>query len=221
LLASSVFIGFALTGAFERTAGVVLLSALVGYIVWSYLSERRAVEAGAAAPAMPGLVHPVPKPAPGRPPGTFLAIVLIVVGIVGLYLGSTLLIDGAVGIARAFAVPDEVIGLTLVAVGTSLPELAAALAAAARRESDIIFGNVVGSNIFNCLAVMGAAAVAAPLPVAPELARLDIWVMAAATLLLIPVMITHWRIGRLEGAVFLALYAGFIGFHFDRLSGYG
>jgi cation:H+ antiporter len=230
VVATASFMAFALTGTIEQSAGLVLLLLLLGYIVWSYASERRLVKAAkfvVEEPAFPGLARapPIAEAASGsareqavRVP---FAIILIVIGIIGLYAGSSLLIDGAVGIARAFAVPEEVIGLTLVAVGTSLPELGAALAAAARRESDIIFGNVVGSNIFNCLAVVGAAALAAPLPISAELARQDIWVMAAATLLLIPVMITHWRIGRLEGLVFLVLYVGFIGFHFDRLPGNG
>ena len=122
--------------------------------------------------------------------------------------------EGAVAIARSVAVPEHLIGLTLVAVGTSLPELAAGIAAAVRGAPDLVFGNVVGSNIFNCLAVMGAASLAGPIAFERDVMGHDLWAMLAATALLIPVLVSGWRIVRLEAGLFLILYAGFIAYRF-------
>jgi len=206
--ATAMFIGFAFTGTFEVGHGAVLLAVLVAFVLWSFAGERRA--AAAAAPGAAALAPPPPQFPAMRMPA---AVAVVGVGCGALFLGSSMLIDGAVAIARTFAVSDALIGLTLIAVGTSLPELAAALIASLRRDGGLLLGNVVGSNIFNCLAVMGAAALAAPVPVASELLRLDIWIMAAATLFLLPVMVTGWRISRVEGSVLVLLYAGFLASH--------
>ncbi len=209
LAATALFTGFAFTGAFETGHGAALLAALVAFILWSFMGERRVV----TAVENPSGVALAPSPPELPAMRTTSAVALVAVGCGALFLGATWLIDGAVAIARAFAVSETTIGLTLIAVGTSLPELAAAVIASLRRDGDLLLGNVIGSNVFNCLAVMGAAALAGPVPVAPELLRLDIWIMAAATLLLIPLMATGWRISRAEGAVLLLLYAGFLASH--------
>ena len=209
LAATALFTGFAFTGAFEPGHGAALLAALVAFILWSFMGERRVV----AAAANPSGVALAPSPPELPAMRTTSAVALVAVGCGALFLGATWLIDGAVAIARAFAVSETTIGLTLIAVGTSLPELAAAVIASLRRDGDLLLGNVIGSNVFNCLAVMGAAALAGPVPVDAALLRLDIWIMAAATLLLIPVMATGWRISRAEGAVLLVLYAAFLASH--------
>lgn len=101
------------------------------------------------------------------------------------------------------------IGLTLVAIGTSLPELAASLASALRGRADMALGNVIGSNIFNILAIMGITAFFGPLPVPAEMLRVDLWFMLATTLLVGPFLIRHIAIGRLTGAALLAVYAAY------------
>jgi cation:H+ antiporter len=137
-------------------------------------------------------------------------LLLIAVGIVGLPLGAHFLIDGARGIARDFGISEAAIGVTVVAVGTSLPELATTVMAALRRHADVAIGNVIGSNIFNITAVIGAAALAAPLAVPEEIASRDLWVMIGASLLLTPFVLGCRRIGRPAGGAFLLLYGIYI-----------
>jgi cation:H+ antiporter len=132
---------------------------------------------------------------------------LILVGLIGLPVGADLLIRGATEIAMVLGVSETVIGLTLVAIGTSLPELATTLMAALRLHSAVAIGNVVGSNIFNITAIIGAAALVGPLPVPGEILTRDLWVMIGASVLLIPFILFSRPIGRLAGAGMLLLYA--------------
>ena len=143
-------------------------------------------------------------------PGPTMASVFVITGVGALVGGSHLLIDGAVDIARWLGVSEAVIGLTLVAVGTSLPELATAIIAGLRRHSEIALGNVLGSNLFNLLLVLGVLALIIPFRVAEEMLSFDIWVMVGAAVVLLPVMMTGWRIGRREGAVFLIAYGVYV-----------
>ena len=137
--------------------------------------------------------------------GVGLAIGLLVVG-------AHSLVEGGVGLARAIGVSERVIGVSLVAFGTSLPELATALVAAFRREADIVIGNLVGSNIFNVLAVLGTTALVVPLHVTWAGTRLDLAVMLAFSIVVVPFLVTGHRISRLEGGVLLLSYAAYIGF---------
>ena len=133
----------------------------------------------------------------------------LAIGLVALPIGAKILVAGASDIARSFGISEAVIGLTLVAIGTSLPELAASLASALRGRADMALGNVIGSNIFNILAIMGITAFFGPLPVPTEMLRVDLWFMLATTLLVGPFLIRHIAIGRLTGAALLAVYAGY------------
>ncbi|MGF1551988.1 MAG: calcium/sodium antiporter [Paracoccaceae bacterium] len=135
---------------------------------------------------------------------------LIAVGVVGLPVGADLLIDGARGVAMAAGVSEAAIGLTLVAIGTSLPELATTVMAAIRRQADVAIGNVVGSNLFNITAIIGIASLFAPLEVPPEMIARDLWVMVAATAMLVPYVLFCRRICRLTGAAFIALYVAYV-----------
>ena len=147
--------------------------------------------------------------------GWMMAVVFVVAGVGALVGGSHLLIEGAVDIARGLGVSEAVIGLTLVAVGTSLPELATAIVAGMRRHSEIALGNVLGSNLFNLLLVLGVLALIIPFQVAPEMLHFDIWVMVGAVVVLLPVMMTGWRIGRREGAVFLIAYGIYVAMKYE------
>jgi cation:H+ antiporter len=132
------------------------------------------------------------------------------VGLVGLPIGASLLIDGAIVIAEGFGVSDTVIGLTLVAAGTSLPELATTVIAAARRQADVAIGNVIGSNIFNLLAIIGITGLVAPVPIDPALLRFDVWVMLASALLLAPFVVLGWTLTRVWGCVLVGLYLAYL-----------
>ena len=141
---------------------------------------------------------------------TWKVAVLLAAGLIGLPVGADLLIEGARGIAMRIGVSEAVIGLTLVAIGTSLPELATTVMAALRRQTDVAIGNVIGSNIFNITAIIGTAALFAPLPVPAEIYYRDLWIMIGASALLVPFVLLCRPIGRIAGAVFLALYVAYL-----------
>jgi len=206
LTATALFLVFAWIGPVGRVEGLIMLAVLTAYMVFSYVSDRRAQAAARSADAEAEDAAEESAPAPGLA----ASMLLVAAGVGALVAGSQLLIDGAVVIARAIGVSEAVIGLTMIAIGTSLPELTTAVIAALRHHSEIALGNVLGSNMFNILAILPALALVAPFRVAPEMFRFDIWVMAAAALILLPVMFTGWRIGRREGAFFLLIYGLYI-----------
>ena len=142
----------------------------------------------------------------GRDPAIWTALALALGGLVAILLGGGLLVDGAVTLARTFGISETVIGLTIVAIGTSMPELVTSLVAALRRQGDVAFGNIVGSNIYNILGIGGATALIAPGTVPVEIARFDALVMLGVTLLLVLVAATGLKVDRREGGVLLAGY---------------
>ena len=195
-------------GEISRADAAVLLALFVLLMGWSIW---QGVRQGADADAMAGDMQKQEAEAEEMPLGR--ALFWVAAGIVLLVVSSRLLVWGAVEIARAFGVGDIIIGLTIVAVGTSLPELASSVVAARKGEHDIALGNVIGSNMFNILAVVGIAGAIAPMQVAPEVLHRDAVVMAALTLALF-VLGIGWRgsgrINRAEGALLLACYVGYI-----------
>ena len=201
--ATGLFIFFALMGEIGLFHGGAMLAVLVVYLWATYRLERNGNvkvqddvlgEVGTAPCSMP------------------IAALLMALGLGGLVGGSELLIMGAVDLARAAGISETVIGITLVAIGTSLPELATAIVAGMRGHTDVALGNVVGSNTFNLLLIVGTLAILTPFSVAAEVVSVDMWIMAAASLALLPVMFIVRRIGRIEGGVFLALYIAFIAY---------
>lgn len=138
-----------------------------------------------------------------------LSILFIVAGLVLLFVGADLFLKGAVALAKIFNVSDAVIGLTVVAVGTSLPELFTSIVATIKKESDIAVGNVVGSNIFNILSILGISALIVPINSA-QMSYLDFGVMLVAALILLPLSYTGFRISRLEGAFLLIGYVAYL-----------
>jgi cation:H+ antiporter len=207
VLASLVFAAVVLLGEVTRLAGLVFLSLLAAYTIHTYRTERRTHDAGAVVhEAETAEVEETP------PRGLSLgpAAVLAAAGIAAVVFGADLLVGAAITVAAAADLSETVIGLTLVAVGTSLPELITSVMAAVRRHADVAFGNVIGSNIFNILGIAGVTATVSPIPVPAEIVRLDVWVMLGATLLLVLVTMTGWRISRSEGWAFLAVYGAYI-----------
>ena len=178
-LAALACLGVVVAGTLERWAGAVLVAGLVAYVVHTYRRERVAGDASARMHAAEATAAE-----PGPHPVT-VALGFTAGGLVLTILGARLLVTGAVEIARAAGVSDTLVGLTLVAVGTSLPELVTSIVASLRRQGDVAFGNILGSNIYNVLGILGVTALARPIPVPPEVLRLDIWIMLAATALLL------------------------------------
>ena len=200
--ASLACLGAVLMGGLTPVIGAVFLAALIAYIGFAFWQERN-VEAVPASGATGA--PPVP---PGKG-GIALDIVFVIAGLALTIAGARFAVDGAITLARMFDVSETLIGLTVVAVGTSLPELVTSVMAALKRQGDIAFGNIVGSNIYNVFGILGVTALVKPIPVPPEIAAFDIWIMLGATALLILFAISRWRIGRIEGAVLLAAYVAY------------
>ena len=207
MLASTIlFIGLAFRGVFDWIAGLILLGALAVALGDNVIDSLRHRRAGAAAcdDEDEDLEGADPDMA-GWKVGLFL-----VLGLIGLPLGANLLVESATEIALMFGVSDTVIGLTLVAIGTSLPELATTVMAALRRQADVALGNVIGSNMFNLLAIIGVASLIAPMGVDEDFLEYDLWVMLGSTLLLIPFVFFRQNIGKVWGVVLSALYVGYV-----------
>lgn len=203
MLASMVAVlALAQTGIIERWAGALLFAGLIAFLAFAYLAGRRDAAAAAAYAAEAEEVAEEGM-------GTGKAALFVAVGIAVLVLGAHLLVEGASEIARAFGVPDAIIGLTLVAVGTSLPELATSAVAALRKHTDVAVGNVIGSNIFNVLGILGVTAMVSPLPVAERMATLDMWIMLGIAAAAMVCLRTGWKVSRPEGAVALVLYGAY------------
>ena len=201
IAASLLLVAVALGGSLGRGVGSAFLLLLVAYTVFSYFSETRG--GGAAADLHAAEADEVAAPGMSLPVGVGLALA----GIVAIVFGASLLVGAAIEIAREVGISEAVIGLTMVAIGTSLPELATSVVAAIRRHGDVAFGNIVGSNVFNILGIAGITAVVTPIEIPGQIVVFDIWVMLAAAVLLVIFAVTGWRVSRREGAVFLAAYA--------------
>lgn len=206
VLAGSAFICVAIviSGGIGRGLGALLLAGLIAYLTLAALSDRR--QANAVVGDRDGRREAGTSALP-------LELTLAVFGLAGVLLGAHWLVEGAIRLAGLLGVSDAVIGLTLVAVGTSLPELTTAVIASIKRQGDLAFGNVIGSNIFNSLGIFGATALVQPIGVPADIAGFDIWVMLGATTALLVFAITGWRISRPEGVVLLLCYAAYIGTH--------
>jgi cation:H+ antiporter len=139
------------------------------------------------------------------------------VGGVALFAGSNMLIEGVMELALLFGVWEGVIGLTVVAVGTSLPELATVVVAAWRRHPEIVIGGIIGSNIFNILAVLGVTALVAPVDINRSFLVYDMWVMLGAILIVIPFFVSDWRLGRLEASVVFIGYMAYVASLYSEL----
>ncbi|WEN43820.1 Inner membrane protein YrbG [Thauera sp. GDN1] len=201
---SALLVVMALDGHLGLLESIVLFALVIAYTVFLVVQSRRASKA-----VQDEFETGIPTSAWDR--HWAVQTGLIAVGLVMLVVGADWLVDAAVGFARTFGVSDLVIGLTVVAVGTSMPEIATSIVAAIRGQREIAVGNVVGSNIFNILAVLGAAGIAsgAGLPVSEAARNFDLWVMLAVAFACLPIMITGREIARWEGGVFLAYYAAY------------
>lgn len=205
LAASALFVTFCLTGgALVPWEGGILLAGVIGYTVFLIRMSRKET-AAAAAEAAEFMEHEGPfKPRP-----VWFLIMLTIFGLGGLVYGAQLFVDHAVEIARHLGWSEALIGLTIVAAGTSLPELATSLVAALKKETDMAVGNIVGSNIFNVLCIAGAAGLLGPISM-EGIDLLDFAVMFGLSLLLLPMMWTRRCVVRWEGALLVAVFAAYL-----------
>ena len=193
-----------LLGGFNRLTGAVFFAGLLAYIAWNIRLEKRDGSGDAETEIREEVENSRKYP-------LWLAAAFVIGGAAALVLGGKFIVDGAVGLGRMAHLSEAVIGLTIVAVGTSLPELATSLVAAARGEQDIAVSNVVGSNLFNMLGIMGIAPMIRPVSAA-GITPVDWGMLLVSTLLLVPFMHTGRKVVRREGAVLLALYCAYIAF---------
>ena len=212
-IATLIFVALGMTGRLLWWQGALMLAILfvyIGFTVWhdnatndevAELHREEAEEIGAI------------------PLRTISIICIVVTGLFAVIVGAEWLVSGATTLAREYGMPEEVIGLTLVALGTSLPELATSVVAACRGHSDVCIGNIIGSNIFNLFGIGGVTAMVAPLPFSDTIVGFDLWVLLAATAIMIPFMVTGLRVARVEGAILLSLYGAYIGAQFFGMSG--
>ena len=196
IAASMLFWGLLLDGGLSFWDGALLSSLLIAYLSFSYISSRNSSESAEL------------DTSPQKP---MLSVLFIIVGISMLVGGGILFVDGAVELAKTFGISEVIIGLTIVAIGTSMPELVTSVVAARKGQSDIAIGNIVGSNLFNILGILGVTALIHPIAAA-GIQDFDLLVMLLLALLVLPFAWTGFRIGRREGAILLVSYLAYIGY---------
>ncbi len=199
--ASLALCGLALWGHVGVVAGLVLFLSLLTYIFWSYRQDRNSGK---------DTIRHVEKDVGGKIKfGSPRAFLYSLVGLVLLIGGAHVFVEGAIALARDFNISEAVIGLTIVAVGTSLPEMVTALVAAYRGHNDVILGNILGSNIFNIFGILGLTAVISPVTIVPQIAVLDVWIMLAAAILFSIYLLRGWAINRLSGFAMIGSYVAY------------
>lgn len=195
IAASLLFWGLLLDGGLSFVDGVILSTLLITYLSFSYFTADKQISEEVAADNQ----------------SQWLSIVFIIIGISMLVGGGILFVDGAVALAQSFGISEIIIGLTIVAIGTSMPELVTSVVAALKGQSDIAIGNVVGSNLFNILGILGVTAVIHPI-IGNDINPLDWLVMIGLAALLLPFAYSGLRIGRREGSILVLGYLAYIGY---------
>jgi cation:H+ antiporter len=203
-IATLVCLAVVETSSVGRLSGALFLLLLAGYLWHTYRMEKQRHDAPALLHEQQGrLLEPAAR-------SGALSAILALSGLAGILVGANLLVTASIQIAAALGIPDSIIGLTVVAVGTSLPELATSVAAAVKRQTDIALGNIIGSNIFNILGILGTTALVRPIRIPDNVVDFDAWVLFGVTGLLLYYALSEARISRSEGAVFLLLYAAYL-----------
>ena len=206
VIATIMLIGLAfLHNPFVWWQGAILFSGIVLYLGWMGLLARAGVDETILEE-----MSEIDEGRSGLPKNVMLDLVYVIGGLTGLFFGGELIVGNAVTLAQGIGVSEAVIGLTIVAIGTSLPEIATVVIASLRGQSEVAIGNILGSNIFNIFAVMGAASLVGPVQLDPSLFAFDFWVMLAATLALLVFVLRRRPIGRKTGIVFILAYIFYI-----------
>ncbi len=188
-----------------RWQGAILFAGIIAYLFYMF----RLAKAGVDDPILEEMTE-IDEGEAGLPTNMLKSVAFVVVGIIGLIIGGNLIVTNAVTIAEAFNVPKTIIGLTIVAIGTSLPEIATVVVATYRGHPEVAIGNVLGSNVFNVFAVMGASALAGPIGIDKILLRFDFWVMLASSLVLLLFVLRRQPIGKKAGLAFTLAYAVYL-----------
>ena len=206
ILSTLLFIYFAYDGMFDWSDGVMLLIGLGIFLMFSVMGRKACPKEAAAHLAEMEEMEELDR----KPDSYRTALFCVFGGLIGLAVGADLLVVSSVEIARHYGISEAVIGLTLVALGTSLPELMTSIMAAYRGQCDVAVGNVIGSNIFNILAIMGISTMFGDIPVPDSFLRVDLWVMLGSSLLLIPFVRMRSQVGKASGFVMVGLYVAYI-----------
>ena len=213
--ATLLFVSIGFLAPLDRTTGAGLLLGLSAYIWFACQQENQSVGPTKAAGAIGSnelnpnsISNELAAIAVRRQ--LAISTVLTLAGLIALIVGGKLLVDGAKGIALEAGISETVIGLTVVAIGTSLPEVVTCIVAALRRHGDVALGNVIGSSVYNLLAIGGVTAIISPTVIPAEIVRFDNFVMLAATLALLLFLFFGTRIGRGQGALLVASYVGYL-----------
>ena len=210
--AALVLLGFA--GTLTVWSGLSMLTLLCVYTLWQYrMQQRRSTKFAAAATADAG----APVPAGDVIETLWRPVLVLIGGLLGVAVGSHLLVTGAIGLARNFGVSEATIGLTLVALGTSLPELATTVVAACRRHAGVALGNVVGSSIFNILGILGLVPLFGDVPIPRSIVTFDLWVMLGASVAFVIWTTTRPKLGRGFGTVLILAYGAYLVRHFSSV----
>jgi cation:H+ antiporter len=198
LLSAILFYVLSLNGLISRIEGICLFILLIAFN-WYFFRKLGKVDEEISENGEDQKDSPLWK-----------SLLLLVIGVFGLYYGSDLLVDNAVKISKVFGVSERVIGVTVIAIGTSLPELVTSIIAGIKKETDIAIGNILGSNIMNILAIIGITSIIKPIPVSDAFLGQDFLWMLGLTLVLYPILRTRLRISRMEGFFLLAIYGAYL-----------
>lgn len=205
VLATLMCLGVILIGDLGRLTGAFFIATLLTYLVITLVTEKRKASSPASA------VYVAEADAvPGPDHALGLSLLFAFAGLVITIFGARFLVDGAVSMAQAAGISEAVIGLTIVAIGTSMPELVTSIIAVRKGQGEVALGNVLGSNIFNILCILGVTAIVQPMTVPAVIQEFDIWVMCAVTLLLVVVARTGWSVSRREGGAMVACYLAYL-----------
>ena len=199
--AALLFTALALSGQIARWQGVLMVAVLIAYSIYAFRAERKQGSGELAEELSDEFKDP--------PQATWLSVLCVVGGVAAVVSGAKLLVTAAVFTARSLGVGEEIIGLTIVAVGTSLPELATATVAALRKHSEVAVGNIMGAGIYNLLAIMGLVSAVSPVDVPRQILAFDLWFMLAVTGTLLFFLLVRKGLTRPVGAAFLALFAAY------------
>ena len=199
IVASVLFIVFGMSGSFSWIYGVVLLSLLAFFLFDTFRQNSKKTLNSEVLESQQKISH-----------SWWTITLFLILGVIGLPLGADLLVTNASALAKGYGVSDAIVGLTLVAIGTSLPELATTFIAFVRKKAEVVLGNLIGSNIFNLLAIIGITSLISPVPVDPTFIKFDFWVMLGASALIAPFILLNIQFNRLSGFLFVALYISYV-----------
>ncbi len=197
LLSSILFVVFSLFGRIVCWQGIIFIITLLAFVYYNYLNSSKG-DFGSEA------ISPIATK------GWCIIILTTMLGLLGVVYGAHLLVQGAVKIAQYFKISEETIGLTIIAVGTSLPELATTFMAALRKQNGVALGNILGSNIWNIVFIIGTTSIITDIEISKQILLYDLWIMLLATLLLYPAIMTKAKISRFEGSLFFIIYVFYL-----------